>query len=125
MSESRNDYLVAAAVAFRESLVPRADRMEHGQYPLWNGWAIYDAFVAGAQYATQSEKQATISAGELAELRKAIGELAMAMGNPAVQANGDQTIESQTVREALRRVKETVAAVRRIRDAGIDVEAPL
>lgn len=57
MSESRNDYLVAAAVAFRESLVPRADRMEHGQYPLWNGWAIYDAFVAGAQYATQSEKQ--------------------------------------------------------------------
>lgn len=59
MSESRNDYLVAAAVAFRESLVPRADRMEHGQYPLWNGWAIYDAFVAGAQYATQSESRST------------------------------------------------------------------
>lgn len=51
---------------------------------------------------------------ETVELRKAIGELAMAMGNPAVQASGDQTIESQTIREALRRVKETVAAVRRM-----------
>ena len=71
------------------------------------------------------EYVSVLTSGEWAELRKSIGELAMAMGNPAVEASGDQTIESQTIREALRRVKETVAAVRRIRDAGIDVEAPL
>lgn len=41
------------------------------------------------------------------ELLKAVGELAMAMGNPCVEANGDQTIESQTIREAVRRFKDS------------------
>lgn len=75
-----------------------------------------------------SETQASIppySPGEWAELRKAIGEVAHAMGNPAVHASGDQTIESETLREALRRMKLTKEAVQRLRDAGLNVEAPL
>jgi hypothetical protein len=39
-----------AAVAFRESLIERADKLEHGRYPLWHGWALYDAFLAGAKW---------------------------------------------------------------------------
>lgn len=40
-----------AAVAFRDSLVPRADEMAHGKFPLWHGWALYDAFIAGVSFA--------------------------------------------------------------------------
>lgn len=40
-----------AAVAFRESLVPRADHLHLGHYPMWYGWALYDAFIAGAKCA--------------------------------------------------------------------------
>lgn len=41
-----------AAYAFRDSLVPRADHHSGGgRYPMWHGWAIYDAFLAGADFA--------------------------------------------------------------------------
>jgi hypothetical protein len=42
--------LAKAADAFRSSLLSRADGMEHGLYPLWHGWALFDAFVAGAKW---------------------------------------------------------------------------
>ncbi len=35
---------------FRESLKPRADDWK-GLAPLWHGWAIMDAFLAGIDYA--------------------------------------------------------------------------
>lgn len=38
-----------AGAAFRETLVSRADA-HHGPAPLWYGWAIMDAFLAGAAY---------------------------------------------------------------------------
>ena len=38
---------IESAAAFRDSLVPRADKMEHGKYPLWYGWAICEAYMAG------------------------------------------------------------------------------
>lgn len=39
-----------AAVKFRDSLVPKADQMVHGKFPLWHGWALYEAFIAGAAF---------------------------------------------------------------------------
>jgi hypothetical protein len=45
-----------AAVAFRESLVPRADGHAHGVYPLWHGWALVEAFQAGAAHARALQK---------------------------------------------------------------------
>lgn len=103
--------------------VTKADMMVHA----WSYEKAIGYLGAWRKLAESSaaSENLTPTPGEWAELCKAIGELAMAIGNPAVEAVGDQTIESETVREALRKVKETVAAVRRIRDAGIDVEAPL
>lgn len=39
-----------AGNAFRETLIPRADAHNIGA-PLWYGWAIMDAFLAGIDYA--------------------------------------------------------------------------
>lgn len=39
-----------AGEAFRNSLVHRADADNHGA-PLWHGWALMDAFLAGIDYA--------------------------------------------------------------------------
>lgn len=39
-----------AAVAFRDSLAPKADEWRHGAYPLWHGWALYEAFLAGVKW---------------------------------------------------------------------------
>lgn len=38
-----------AAYAFRETLIPRADTLQ-GNAPLWHGWAVFDAFIAGAKH---------------------------------------------------------------------------
>ena len=46
-----------AAHKFRDTLVPKADQLAHGVYPLWHGWALYDAFVAGAQWQSRSKPQ--------------------------------------------------------------------
>ena len=41
--------LLKAGNAFRDSLIARADAYAlHA--PLWHGWAIMDAFIAGAEY---------------------------------------------------------------------------
>lgn len=45
---------IEAGWAFRESLVHRADvRNRHA--PLWHGWAIMEAFLAGIDYARATE----------------------------------------------------------------------
>lgn len=38
-----------AANAFRDSMVARADSEWHGA-PLWHGWALFDAFLAGIDH---------------------------------------------------------------------------
>ena len=43
-----------AANAFRDTMVPRADSDWHGA-PLWHGWAIFDAFLAGMDYARKQK----------------------------------------------------------------------
>ena len=40
-----------AGNAFRDTLIPRADSAN--PFPLWHGWAIMEAFLAGAKYARQ------------------------------------------------------------------------
>ena len=40
---------VIAGNAFRNTLLPRADANTSG-FPLWHGWAIMDAFLAGIEY---------------------------------------------------------------------------
>ena len=47
-----------AGDAFREQLVPRADSDFHGA-PLWHGWAIMDAFLAGIDYARRADGEVT------------------------------------------------------------------
>lgn len=44
-----------AAYVFRDSLVSMADQMAHGLYPMWYGWALVDAFIAGAKWARKSK----------------------------------------------------------------------
>lgn len=40
-----------AAAAFRDSLIECPDAMGAGNAPLWYGWAITDAFLAGMDHA--------------------------------------------------------------------------
>lgn len=40
-----DDY--AAAAAFRDSLITRADGWDRDVYPWWHGWAIHEAYMAG------------------------------------------------------------------------------
>ena len=44
---------LVAGDTFRNSLLPRADVKK--PFPLWHGWALMDAFLAGAEYARSSE----------------------------------------------------------------------
>jgi hypothetical protein len=46
---------LTAGNAFRQSLVERADADKHGA-PLWHGWALMEAFLAGAEYARGLQK---------------------------------------------------------------------
>lgn len=45
---------IKAGDAFRSSLIERADYMI-GSAPIWYGWAIMDAFLAGIDYARKSD----------------------------------------------------------------------
>lgn len=54
MAEDRPIEELQAGDAFRASLVPRADAMQ-GSAPLWHGWAIMDAFLAGIDYARKQQ----------------------------------------------------------------------
>lgn len=44
---------ILAGNAFRDTLVPRADSDSYGA-PLWHGWAIMDAFLAGIDHARKA-----------------------------------------------------------------------
>lgn len=44
-----------AADEFVATLVPRADDMKGGYYPLWHGWALRDAFYAGVRFAASEQ----------------------------------------------------------------------
>lgn len=45
---------IHAGFAFRERLVHRADAYA-GHAPLWHGWAIMEAFLAGIDYARATD----------------------------------------------------------------------
>lgn len=44
-----------AGDAFRQSMLPKADSDFHGA-PLWHGWVIMEAFLAGIDYARDLPK---------------------------------------------------------------------
>jgi hypothetical protein len=49
VSDPRDEVeVLRAGDAFRESLFPRADA-HRGPYPLWHGWALMDAYLAGVR----------------------------------------------------------------------------
>jgi hypothetical protein len=55
MTEEKKDRPIEdlrAADAFRATLIARADHYNSGA-PLWHGWAIFDAFLAGMDYKRQ------------------------------------------------------------------------
>lgn len=52
MNERPIEELIAGE-AFRNTLVQRADADHHGA-PLWYGWALMDAFLAGIDYARKA-----------------------------------------------------------------------
>lgn len=68
-------------------------------------WAIDLEATASA---TRAHSILTYTDEELCEMHRAVGELAMACGNPAVCADGDKTIESETIRFAAQRLREYV-----------------
>lgn len=45
-----------AGNAFRDKMVPRADSNNFG-VPMWHGWVIMDAFLAGIDYARSAAGQ--------------------------------------------------------------------
>jgi hypothetical protein len=45
---------IAAADMFRDTLVARADATNHGA-PMWHGWVIMEAFLAGIDYARKAD----------------------------------------------------------------------
>lgn len=47
-----------AADEFRSTMVARADENRHGA-PLWHGWAIFDAFLAGLDHARALQREQT------------------------------------------------------------------
>lgn len=53
MTERSIDDITAGA-AFRKKMVERADCWD-GSAPLWHGWVIMDAFLAGMDYAKAGE----------------------------------------------------------------------
>lgn len=42
-----------AGDAFRDTLLDRADGYDEGEAPMWFGWAIMAAFLAGAEHARE------------------------------------------------------------------------
>jgi hypothetical protein len=50
MASERSSEDIVAADKFRCSLLPRADAGGQG-FPLWHGWALMDAFLAGVDHA--------------------------------------------------------------------------
>ncbi len=47
---------LVAANAFRDALKPQADALHFGA-PLWHGWALFNAFLAGVDYARKADLQ--------------------------------------------------------------------
>lgn len=54
MTKERPIEELRAGDAFRNSMKERADR--NGPAPLWHGWVIMEAFLAGIDYARRTEK---------------------------------------------------------------------
>jgi hypothetical protein len=46
--------LIVAGEAYRSTILSRADGTLNG-YPFWHGWALMDAFLAGAAHARKKE----------------------------------------------------------------------
>jgi hypothetical protein len=50
--------LLIAADKFRNSLIPRADAYDdQGGAHMWYGWAVFDAFLAGAEWQANKDKK--------------------------------------------------------------------
>jgi hypothetical protein len=47
-----------AANEFRRTMAPKVDYKTPDGAPLWHGWAIFDAFLAGVDYARSHGQQA-------------------------------------------------------------------
>lgn len=45
-----SDAVVDAAYAFVDSMVPKADVVHNHTAPLWYGWALREAFIAGSKF---------------------------------------------------------------------------
>lgn len=41
---------IQASEAFRETMIPKADHVRHSGVPMWFGWVIMDAYLAGIDY---------------------------------------------------------------------------
>lgn len=49
--------LLIAAQNLVDTMVSRCDRIDPGNAPMWYGWAIREAFLAGVQYAKSEENK--------------------------------------------------------------------
>ncbi len=54
--KATRDSVGAAAYRFRESIVDLADRFG-GPAPVWRGWALHEAFKAGAEWQARRKSQ--------------------------------------------------------------------
>lgn len=56
MADDQDIEDMKAGDAFRQSIVPKAD-YHRGAAPMWYGWAVMDAFLAGAKYARKQKPE--------------------------------------------------------------------
>jgi len=49
MGNTKELRLLEARYTYIDSIIPTADKMD-GPYPMWCGWALRNAFIAGAKW---------------------------------------------------------------------------
>ena len=54
---------IEAANTFRESMIPRADA-HFRSHPLWHGWSLMEAFLAGIDYARKADRSSYPTEGD-------------------------------------------------------------
>jgi hypothetical protein len=99
---------LVAGNAFRDTLMPRADADYNGA-PLWYGWALVDAFLAGLDHARKSVPSPD---SKLEAYRKALAAACGYLTNAKIdlQTGCTKATEIKTIEDGLTMIKQALAA---------------
>jgi hypothetical protein len=91
--------LLVAGDAFRATLIPRADLMREGHFPMWHGWALMDAFIAGAKFAGSAERRQLRPEEDYAH-----GCALEVLGRPRVMSTDRENVMAEGLRSLVHRL---------------------